>query len=225
MDTGAAPVIGPVLDFLEKVFTKETQRRRIMMYWHASKGTNTAKGGVRLSDRFEEFINSILYGKTQLHLRKDNFILFGSDLPVSYQWLDRSERERLIQLVARRESLFKTRKEYENNQFDYSDPTTESGGDQVPLHWRRQLVRDFIWMVCAKKQIASIQELIVALQHISMRYPQDVFISTLHWSMQGKCYISEVLCWDLTPSDLHPEVAAAAAALAAAATSSSKLHQ
>jgi hypothetical protein len=147
----------------------------------------------------------------------DYFCVFGPSLPVRYAWLEEdADRQFLARLYEQRREMFVVRKEVENNQFDYSSLVKIADAELMDFTVRRQLARDFVWMckattVPADTQVVTLN-LIVAVQTLLMS-PQgrgDVFLGALHQALQGRCVVKEVVCWDNSPHDVHPEVFASA---------------
>lgn len=166
------------------------------------------KQHTRLADVFEQFIHTVLYEPVAFHLYVDRFHVFGHSLPIRYEWLPQAERNFLINMFACRMTLFRSRKEYENNQFDCSEFTFDGEKEMVSHIWRRQIVRDFVWMVAAAKNLNyAVSELIASIQGVLLRKPANVFLSALHDGLQGRVMLSEALAWNNADKDDHPEVA------------------
>lgn len=196
------------LAFFYRVFAVPEQRRQLLCHWHTRKAKMEY---VRLSEEFHAFLFAVLYEPLRLHVHADHFCLFGTTLPVRYAWLTQpADREFLNKMLSGRRELFAVRKEVANNQFDYSSPVQVAECELMDHTVRRQLARDFVWMCVssAYNNNAHIRlNLIVAVQTllVSPQGKGDVFLGALHQALQGKCDLNEVVCWDNSPHDTHPE--------------------
>lgn len=191
--------------FLYRILADPQQRRKILIRWHS---VAYAKEKVtRLADIFESFIHTILYEPMEFHLFADRLHVFGPLLPIRFEWLSQADCTFLINLYACRVNLFKSRKEYENNQFDYSNFTFGGEREMVSFIWRRQIVRDFVWMVAAKNVNYMVAELIVSIQGVLLHKPGNMFLNAIHQGLQGRVLLSEVLAWNNADKDDHPEIA------------------
>ena len=80
-----------------------------------------------------------------------------------------------------------------NHQFDYSEFVYDC--NNIPLVWRQQIVRDFVWMVAKKNDPFFTSELISAVQWIMIRRKEkDLFLKHIHSGLQKQCHLEEVLC-------------------------------
>lgn len=190
--------------FLYRILADPSQRRKILIRWHSVAGKEKTP---RLADAFESFIHTILYEPLSFHLFADRLHVFGPSLPIRFEWLSAVDRSFLVNLFACRVNLFKSRKEYENNQFDYSNFTFDGEREMVSIIWRRQIVRDFVWMVAATNVNYMVAELIVSIQGVLLNNPSNIFLSALHQGLQGRVRLSEVLAWNNIELDDHPEIA------------------
>lgn len=213
---------GQFRDFFYQIFASDVVRRRaILKQWHNPYPT-CKKKHARLADVYEEFICHLMYEPVRFKLRLDHFCLYGNGcdaLSVRTQWLQPKERSFVVYSVfAERERLFKTRKEFENNQFHFEDfahdppgmVTGAAGFTAIcdPM-WQRQLMRDFVWLVLAKDSSGfMVLELIMAMQNLMYTHRMargDVFLASLHNGLQGMSNVKEVLCWGNDENDLHSE--------------------
>ena len=179
------------LDFLKRILQKPQQRRYLLQQWHSVK----KKEAERLADIFEQFINIILFHPIRFHLLADRFYLFqGTELPISYEWVSEEDQRFLIKVMQNRTKLYKKRNEYMNHQFDYSEFVYENDSC-LPMVWRQQIVRDFVWMVAKKNDRFFTSELISAVQWIRiLRKDKDLFLKNIHSGLQKLCHLEEVLC-------------------------------
>ncbi len=207
--------------FFFQIFNQDTSlRRKILMQYHNPYPV-CKKRHLRLADVFQEFIVDLLYEPVEFKLRTDHFCFFARGKPslgVHYKWLKEKERSFIVyKAFANRKTLFKSMKQFENNQFAFEgfvhDPKPHDNKhayEQLcdPM-WQRELVRDFAWLVFAKRtESFVVLELIAALQEIMISHPvgkRDVFLCNLHNGLQGTCNVREVLCWNLEPYDIHSE--------------------
>lgn len=195
------------LAFFHRVFGVPEQRRALLSQWHTRKPKMEY---TRLSEEFYAFFYAVLYEPLRFHMHADHFCIFGTTLPVRYAWLkQQADLDFVAKMYEQRRELFATRKEFENNQFDYSGLVKVGADSELMDHTvRRQLARDFVWM-CHMKGVADRHitlNLIVAVQTLLVT-PQgkgDVFLGALHQALQGKCNLKEVVCWDNSPYDVHP---------------------
>ena len=142
-----------------------------------------------------------------MHLYVDRLTVFGSSLPIRYEWLSSTDRDFVVKMFADRVNLFRSKKEYENNQFDYGELAFDGERDMAPAVWRRQIVRYFVWMIAAKRVNFMVAELNVAIQGVLLRVPHNVFLGSVYAGLNGRVRLSEVLAWNNADTDEHPEVA------------------
>lgn len=190
-------------EFFERNLTDPSKRRRLICNWHS---TAPHSKYTRLADVFEDFIWSVLYEPPDIHFMMDRIIVFGQNYPIWYEWLDRADRK-LVQdtFLQNHESHFDSKRRFgkQSTYFDYSSPQPPI---QIENIWRRQLVRDFVWIVLHKKARFITMELITAVQAILVRIKnRDIFLATMHCALQGRLPIFELVCWGLNQWDLHPE--------------------
>lgn len=191
--------------FLYGIFSSDIVRRRqIIMLWHSPYPVDK-KRHQRIADVFEEFILSILYEPCIFKMRSDHFCCLsrGSEaLRVPYTMLEKNERNFLKEMFRQRNAHFKVQKQFANGEFNY-----ETG---LILHvkqtWKREIVREFAWLVMKRNSPIMTTELITALQRIMLdRGKCDLFLSALHYGIQGVEFVKEVPCWDLDWFDRHEE--------------------
>lgn len=186
--------------FLLKCFLEKQNRRQIIKHWH----TLTPKNLV-IRDHLADFINVLLYKPSTLIVYKTHMQIFLGEstwsiyrkwvTPVNSIWL-------LMEKYA--EEIFDHCKYCQNDEYVFSSPKF-SMETIFTRECRRQLVRDFCWMVREKKNSSLWLHLIISIQTV-LSTPQgskDVWLNTLHHACQGKCNLDEVPCWDLTPMDVH----------------------
>lgn len=193
-----------VESFFYRIFGDPLKRREILIHWHSLETLH--KKYTRLADFFEEFIYTILYEPISFHMYADRFQVFGDKLPIRYEWLSQEDQTTLISMFANRKALFVVCKEFENNQFDCNTFTFEGEKQLINHIWRRQIVRDFVWIVATKNISHVVLELIVALQQVLLSKKSDVFVSAIHDAIQGRMRLTDVIAWDHSEFDVHPEI-------------------
>lgn len=180
-----------VKEFFRATFVSQKQRRIILHKWQHAKLDMMIKS-VRPAHAFAAFIATLLYEKLSFNMQSDCFCVFG--LPVRYEWIKHQQKHVLVDLFANSPEWFKTRKECENQMFEYKGFVIEDDDSIFKPIWRRQLVRDFVWFILAIQNRHLTLELVVALQHTLLDHTKDQFVFNLHAAMQGKMNIYEVLC-------------------------------
>lgn len=204
---------GRMQNFLYNIFSAAdlVRRRQIIRLWHSVYPVNR-KRHHRPADIFEEFISTILYEPCIFKMRSNHFCCFGrgSDaLQVPYIMLEKDERAFLVQLFAEREAHFAVLKQFANQEFNFETKELTV----VKQTWRREIVREFAWLVMAKQSALLVSELIAAVQRVllSAKGKADLFVSALHFGIQGVTHLKEVPCWDLDWYDEHEEARVAKA--------------
>jgi hypothetical protein len=190
-----------VQEFLHNIFVDPFKRRDLLFNWH---GIRKKASHERLAHTFAEFLSCILYTPMKFHIQFNSFHFFGPQYPIQYDWLTNEEQKTVITMVKHRQELFLTIKEYQNNQCDYYDMVYPEQ-DFITLVHRRQLARDFVWLVFQKKRAYLQLELIAALQSLLLKHKSDIFVATLEQALQGRAMITEVPCWDIVEWDRHEE--------------------
>jgi hypothetical protein len=205
-------------NFFYRIFAQDAnQRRLILKHWHATYPV-CRKRHTRLADIFQEFVVDILYEPIQFKLRVNHFCLFAAGKPslaIQFDWLKEKDRKFIVyNIFAERKQLFKTVKQFENNQFALDDfihdptPNVHPYERVVDPIWQREIVRDFVWLVFSRKESYMVLEMIAALQEIMTSHSvgkRDVFVCALHSGLQGRTNIREVLCWNNSTADVHSE--------------------
>jgi hypothetical protein len=190
--------------FFHRVFF--LQREALLFHWHAKKSKAEY---ARLSDEFYAFMRAILYEPVRFHMLKDYFLVFGPSLPIRYSFLTQAEDKAfMLKLFSTRKESFGVKKDYENNEFDYSNLTFIKDSELIDVPTRRALLREFVWMCCKIKEAYIFIHIVAALQRIlaSQEGKGDVFVAALHQAIQGRTMLKEVVCWDNSPYDTHPGI-------------------
>jgi hypothetical protein len=196
---------------LYRLFGEPECRRRLLKYWHSYQTTKHA----RLADAFGEFIACILLKPVAFHMLHDRLHLFGDAYSVRYEWLAPVDQDVVLEMFRARASVFAVARTFPNGQFDLSHCAFREQ-DIVCWTWRRQLVRDFVWLAHTRlahephvrlEMLASVQRLLLLpRKQLLMHAP---FLWQVHAALQGRTFIDELLCWDAGPGDAHPLLLAA----------------
>jgi hypothetical protein len=203
--------------FFFGIYAAEPARRRsIVKQWNFSK---VAAKKQRVADVLAHVISSILYEPVAFKMRADHFCLLGNGedmFSVRYALLDQQERNFIVGAFARRTELFSTVKMFPNNLFscdkfkyDSSGPGGAGYTSVFDPIWKREIVRDFVWILLDGGAAAAVgTELIAAMQSLLLEHKhgrQDVFLSALHSGVQGTTNVRLVPCWGLDARDRHSE--------------------
>lgn len=195
--------------FLYSCFAQSDTRALILKHWHARHPKEEQE---RPSHYFFDFIREVLYEPLEFHLYRDYFTVFGPKWPVYKRWFV-SGQQVFDKMHLCSADLFDERKEYENKHYDFSRPKGNADGQIVTREVRRQLVRDFVWMVWEAKDEDLWQEVIAAIQSVQRddchkQALGDRFLSNLESACQSpqRVRIKEVQCWNNSEEDLHTEV-------------------
>ena len=205
-------------DFFYRLLGDQERRRVILEHWH--RNYPVPKEATTLVDVFVHFIETLLYGKTDLCIRKDEFsILTGQwnarPLMIRKEWLTTGERAVLHKAVKQREDLFMSRKEYENGLYNYEgfvhndQPDTKPYQCLVDRIWRRQLLRDFCFLLLAVPTgHAYLLDWLCAVQRVlvSKQGKSDAFLAAVHGALQGRYSMADVPCWGVKPWDYHSDI-------------------
>jgi hypothetical protein len=181
------------------------RRRAILKRWHSPFPVNR-KIHTRAADIFVQFLTDILYTPVQVKLHHNQLCIYGDAQPIEHAWLTEAEKDFVVNvLFARRQELFGSNKMAPTNNghfllsdFKYNATAAEN------VIWRREIARDFAWMVASKRDEYLLVELIVALQQLMLEHvrgKRDVFLATLNGALQGHYKLSEVPCWNLSECD------------------------
>jgi len=195
--------------FLYTCFSLPETRALILKNWHARHPKEEKE---RTSDYFSDFIRDVLYAPLQFHLYRNYFTIVGHKWPIYKRWFI-SGQNVFEQMHLHSVELFDDCKEYENKQYDFSKPKDGCDREVFTREVRRQLVRDFVWMVWEKKDADMWQEMIAAIQSVQRDESHkcalgDRFLSSLEAACQSphRVRIMEVQCWNNSGDDLHTEV-------------------
>lgn len=148
--------------FLYSCFVVPETRAVILKNWHARYPKEEKE---RVSEYFADFIRDVLYEPLQFHLYRDYFTIFGHRWPVNKRWFVQGQSI-FEQMHLNSADLFAERKEYENKQYDFSKPKDACHYDVMTKEVRRQLLRDFVWMVWEQKHPSLWEEMIAAIQDV-----------------------------------------------------------
>lgn len=190
----------PLLDFLRNCFLDSENRTCIVEQWLTlNPSTFYEKGIPSISVYFADFIKAVLYGERRIVVRRNYMTVFGERLPLYRHWLrPNGGKDAWASLEEASPNLFETCKVCADGNYLYSDALDTRRVDEIlSTTLRRELLRDFCWIVAAKRKSGYTLALIVGLQTIlndlHAKRKQDAFISNLHAACQGKCKLEEVL--------------------------------
>lgn len=164
-----------------------------MMHWN--------RHLIRSKEQVYNFIHHILYDSVSLVMHREQFVLF---YPVRYAWLNAEEKAMVIQLMAKRNDVFDRVK----TDGDTGDMELSQCKIQLPIGdiERRQLVRDFVLLAVSLKRDVVLSCILFAVQRmLYVDKRKDVFLINLHAALQGRCDITEIPVWGLTPWDIDGE--------------------
>jgi len=188
--------------FLYQLFSnyKIIRRRQLIKLWHSPFLGFDAKRHTRPGQAFADFMSTILYQPAQLKLRKTHLCCLdrGSQTySIPYTLLDPSELDFLDLLLTQNKA-----KRYLNGDFTCEIQERVA----IKQSWRREIVREFVWLAVAKQSAYLVSELIFAVQSLILNVKaNDLFLAALHYGLQNTSVIKEVPCWHLDWYDYHEE--------------------
>lgn len=182
-------------NFLYSLLGKRKRRILILSRWHGSSVP------IANCNSFQEvliaFFKCMLYEPLQISMYPDHLKLFQvQGLPIYYAWLLPHEKEFVKHLYLNRHDYFLIKQQFANGQFVFSKATIPQ--NYLPIQYRREVVRDFVWMFMARKDFADINHSVlvyVAQQLLIERLECDRFIIELHAALQGKFELNNMLCF------------------------------
>lgn len=186
------------LAFLHKCFKEPMNRRKILMHWHTlfpKALLHSSNDTAALSDYFADFITTLLYQKTKFVFCQTHFTIFGEQWPIYRKWI--LPDEIWTRLEDSSSEIFKTRTQSGNGtSYVYESPLVSIDDDVFTITCRRQLIRDFCWLIRDSKNEKAWLNLILGIQTVMSRRQgsKDVWLSSLHQACQGKCDLKEVPC-------------------------------
>jgi len=209
---------GRFREFFFQLLCVKERRRQLLQKWHQP--FPVTKLDASLVDVFKRFITTLLYGTVDLCIQKHTFSVFTGKwedrcLTIRKEWLTQQEAAFLEEAVRDKERLFMARKEYENNLYDYGDFIYKDGADTKPYDtlvdqmWRRQLLRDFVFLLMATPRVHHcLLHFVRAVQSVLLtkQAKSDVFLAALHGGLQGRFPVDQIPCWNIMPWDRHSDV-------------------
>jgi len=172
--------------FLYSLLGKRKRRILILTRWHTTKCIE----GDSVQNVIYAFFNCLLYEPLALSLHNDYLKLFNvRGLHIPYEWLLRNELEYIKKLFVNRVEYFTSKEFYVNGTF-----TLKTLRGTLPIQYRRELVRDFIWMVMAQKDGIGDVIFLRVLQKMLLRDRPDRFVVEMHEALQGRVNVKDVLC-------------------------------
>ena len=176
-------------NFLYSLLGKRKRRLLILTRWHTTKCVD----GKDTQEVLFNFLQIILYQPLEISLHKEYVKLFAiHGLHIPYDWLLPSERKFIMHAFYNRLELFKHREFYLNGNF-----TLKTLRGELPIEYRRELVRDLVWFSLSmkgKQQIGAVLFLRIFQKLLIERPEPDRFVREMHEALQGRCKIREVLC-------------------------------
>lgn len=137
------------------------------------------------------FFNCLLYEPLRISLYPNHFKLFnvvGLDIP--YDWLLPNERKYIAHVFLHRFEFFKTNQFYPNGSFVLKFMT-----GTLPLRYRRELARDFLWMAMAQKENGLGSGIFLrVIQKMCLRDKPDPLVLQMHEALQGRFDVRDILC-------------------------------
>ena len=173
----------------------------MLVRWHKSE---TQLPDRRLTESFETFIQTILFEKPNVSFTADKIHVFGRLYPIHFDCLSAEDRAYVqTEFIKKRDLYFQSVTNLTPKYYVYSEPWTPV---QIDMISRRELVRAFVWLVVSSGIHCLVTSLIGALQSVILKHRSDVFLATVHFSIQSNNFpIEELVCWNLSASDRHPD--------------------
>jgi hypothetical protein len=176
-------------NFLYSLLGKRKRRLLILTRWH----TTQCVPGETTEEVMCNFCKYLLYEPLELCLYKDHFKLFAiQGLKIPYDWLLPNERKYILHVFVNRYDYFTEQKHfYLNGNF-----TLKAIRGELPLQYRREIVRDFMWMCMSSKHypIGRILFLRICQRLLREHSPPDRFLLQMHEALQGRCKLQDVMC-------------------------------
>lgn len=180
-------------NFLYSLFGKRKRRILILARWHAQPKPPIETPQNTLESITQAFITCLLKEPIVLSLYKTHIKVFNvQGMHIPHEWLFPHEMQYINDLYARRfEVNFKSRDTFVNGTF----ALTGLREAELSIQHRRELVRDFIWMVSSRKADEHLWKytLLVVFQQLLLR-DRDPLIVGLHAALQGRANLREILC-------------------------------
>ena len=175
-------------NFLYSLLGKRKRRLLLLTRWHTTKCVQ----GDSTEEVMLNFCKCMLYEPLELSLYKDYLKLFAiPGLSIPYDWLLPNERQFVLHVFINRYDYFKQEKHfYLNGNF-----TLKAIRGELPVQYRREVVRDFVWMCMSSKHqpVGAILFLRIC-QKLMLEHADDCFLLQLHEALQGRCKLKDVLC-------------------------------
>lgn len=195
----------PLLGFLRACFLDSENRACIVEQWLTlNPSTFYEKKSPTNNVYFADFMRTLLNAEVNIVVRRNYITIFGERLPIYRHWLRQNTGKDMWACMEQSpETLFQERKVCADGNYLFSQPSNMKDVNAiVSSTLRKELLRDFCWIVAAKRKDGYTLALVVGLQCIlndlHAKKKQDPFVSNLHAACQGKCRLSEVL---ITPGD------------------------
>lgn len=179
---------------------KRKRRILILTRWHTTKCCD----GEDIVTVFFNFFKIILYAPINISIYHDHLRLFNStQLKIPYTWLNEWELQFVGKMYKERYGLFKNIEHYHTGStFRCYNCKLQDSGGFYPIEKRRELLRDFFWLV-SKHKVLKEQDrfrfifLSVCERLIVDRNQQqkcDRFVYELYNAIQGREKFEHILC-------------------------------
>jgi hypothetical protein len=175
-----------VESFIFDIVGKRNRRLLILTRW--------LKKQIDIQKLFE----IILYGPVKLEITHDRCQLLDCTfLDIEYSWLTKQERDMVIHFFVNRYTFFSDVQFYKTEGTFRLRHCKYDCTKVWPIEQRRELLRDFIWLLMSKKELTIEPEsLLVAVGQKMMTEKRcDRFIKEMHNALQGRANVKEILCY------------------------------
>jgi hypothetical protein len=171
-------------NFLHGLLCKRSRRQVWILLW------NSEKLPLFRADSFEEyvetFLKTLLYSRFELSIQQNGLKVFGV-FQIPYNRMYKHE----LQFI--RQELFRYRTEYFRNIIVTPENVNcygYKGTHVMSDRHRRELARDFLWLLCSKKSIPNY--VIVGILQKMLEKQRDPLLLAFHEALQGRCRINEI---------------------------------
>lgn len=183
----ANPPLDDLLEsFIFDILGKRNRRLLILTRWLTKE--------INLQKLFE----CILYQPVKLQITNDRVRILDCDfLDIEHGWLTQEERKMLETLFVHRYTLFGDVQFFKTEGTFMLRQCKINTNKLWPIEQRREILRDFVWLLISKKDIQIYPESLllgICQKLIATRKKPDRFIEEMHNALQGRGNINEVLC-------------------------------
>lgn len=176
--------------FLYSLLGKRRPRMMLLIRWHAR---SASIEGRNVEEVAWNFIHTILYEPLAFSLHSEHIKLFNiPGLYIPYAWLNPGQLHFIKQVYLRRDLGGGGRLErYAAGGFSLKNLFP---GEDIKLAWRRELVRDFVWLFLSRKDLPGHDLFLYIFQRMLLEENVDRFVVEMHEALQGRANPREVLC-------------------------------